>query len=341
MTITTIGLDLAKNVFQVHAVDHRGAVVVRRQLRRNKVLSFFADLPPCLIGMEACGSSHHWAREFKLLGHDVRLMPPHYVKPYVKRGKNDAADAAAICEAVSRPSMRFVPVKGTQQQSVLMLHRTRSLLVRQRTMLANALRSHLSEFGIVAAKGIENIAKLAAIVEGEGKDRLPAAAVTALTTIIDQLRDLKAGIDSLEKEIVRWHRKNPESRRLATIPGIGPITASALSATITDPRQFKSDRQLAAWLGLVPQQNSSGGKERLGRISKQGDRYLRQLLVIGATSMLGVINKNRTTNDAWAIALLDKKPPRLVTVALANKMARIAWAIMTRQETYKDRTARA
>lgn len=340
MTITTIGLDLAKNVFQVHAVDHKGAVIVRRQLRRNKVLSLFADLPPCLVGMEACGSSHHWARELKLLGHNVRLMPPHYVKPYVKRSKNDAADAEAICEAVSRPSMRFVPVKGTEQQSVLMLHRTRSLLVRQRTMLANALRSHLSELGIVVAKGIENIAKLAAIVEGEGKDRLPAAAMTALTTIIKQLRTLKAEIDSLEKEIVRWHRKNPESRRLATIPGIGPITASALSATITDASQFKSGRQLAAWLGLVPRQNSSGGKERLGRISKQGDRYLRQLLVIGATSMLGVINKNRTTNDAWAIALLDKKPPRLVTVALANKMARIAWAIMARQETYKDRPAR-
>ena len=341
MTITTIGLDLAKNVFQVHGADGNGEVVVRKQLGRSKVLAFFTELPPCLIGMEACGSAHHWARELKLLGHEVRLMPPHYVKPYVKRGKNDAADAEATCEAVSRPTMRFVPVKGTEQQSILMLHRTRSLLVRQRTMLANALRSHLSEFGIVVAKGIENIAKLAAIVEGEGKGRLPAAAVTALTVIIKHLRDLKARIDSLEKEIVRWHRKNPESRRLATIPGIGPITASALSATITDASQFKSGRQLAAWLGLVPRQNSSGGKERLGRISKQGDRYLRQLLVIGATSMLGVVNKNRTANDAWAISLLAKKPPRLVTVALANKMARIAWAVMARQETYKDRPARA
>lgn len=337
MTITTLGLDLAKNVFQLHGADGNGRVVVRKQLRRNKLLPFFADLPPCLVGMEACGSAHHWARELRLLGHEVRLMPPHYVKPYVKRGKNDAADAEAICEAVTRPSMRFVPVKGMDQQGILMLHRTRSLLVRQRTMLANALRSHLSEFGIVVAKGIENIAKLATIVETAGKDHLPMAAVEALSVIIGQLRDLKGRIDALDKAILRWHRKNPESRRLATIPGIGPITASALSATITDASQFKSGRQLAAWLGLVPRQNSSGGKERLGRISKQGDRYLRQLLVIGATSMLAVARRRRTANEIWVMALLDKKPPRLVTVALANKMARIAWAVMARQETYKTR----
>ncbi len=337
MTITTIGLDLAKNVFQVHGVDGNGEVVVRRQLRRNAVLPFFSDLPSCLVGLEACGSSHHWARELKRMGHDVRLMPPHYVKPYVKRSKNDAADAEAICEAVSRPSMRFVPLKGEEQQSVLMLHRTRNLLVRQRTMLVNALRSHLSEFGVVVAKGIENISKLATIVESNEKGHLPTAAVTALTMIIDQLRDLNTRIDILEKEIVRRHRKNPESKRLATIPGIGPITASALSATITDASQFKSGRQLAAWLGLVPRQNSSGGKERLGRISKQGDKYLRQLLVIGATSMLGVVRQKRTPDDEWVIALLDKKPPRLVTVALANKMARIAWAVMSRQEIYKTR----
>jgi transposase len=336
MTISTVGLDLAKHVFQVHAIDGDGTVVLRKRLQRNKVLAFFAELPPCLVGMEACGSAHHWARELKLLGHEVRLMPPHYVKPYVKRGKNDAADAEAICEAVTRPSMRFVPVKGTEQQSVLMRRRTRSLLVRQRTMLANALRSHLSEFGIVVAKGIENIAKLAAIVETEGKDRLPTAAVEALSAIISQLRDLKRRIDVLEKVILRWHRKNPESRRLASIPGIGPITASALSATITDASQFKSGRQLAAWLGLVPRQNSSGGKERLGRISKQGDRYLRQLLVVGATSMLGVARKKRTPDEAWVATLLENKPPRLVTVALANKTARIAWAVMTRQEAYKN-----
>ncbi len=341
MRITTIGLDLAKNVFQVHGVDSSGDVVVRRQLRRNAVLPFFAELAPCLVGLEACGSAHHWARELKQLGHDVRLMPPHYVKPYVKRSKNDAADAEAICEAVSRPSMRFVPVKGTEQQSVLMVHRTRSLLIRQRTMLVNALRSHLSEFGIVVAKGIENIAKLAAIVESNEKNHLPEAAVTALTMIIGQLRDLKTRIDILEREIVCLHRKNPESKRLATIPGIGPITASALSATITDASQFASGRQLAAWLGLVPRQNSSGGKERLGRISKQGDQYLRQLLVVGATSMLGVVKKKRTPDDEWTIALLEKKPPRLVTVALANKMARIAWAVMSRQEVYRTRQAHA
>lgn len=340
MTITTLGIDLAKNVFQVHGVDDHGDVVIRKQLRRNKVLPFFTNLPPCLVGMEACGSSHHWARELKLLGHDVRLMPPHYVKPYVKRSKNDAADAEAICEAVTRPSMRFVPIKGTEQQSVLMIHRVRSLLVRQRTMLANALRSHLAEFGIVVAKGIENIAKLEAIVESNSNELLPEAAITALSIIFGQLRDLKARIDILEKEIVRRHRNNPESKRLATIPGIGPITASALSATITDASQFKSGRQLAAWLGLVPRQNSSGGKQILGRISKQGDQYLRQLLVIGATSMLGVVNKKKTPDDEWVLALLDKKPSRLVTVALANKMARIAWAVMSRQEVYKTRQLR-
>ncbi|MCW9033489.1 MAG: IS110 family transposase [Rhodospirillales bacterium] len=337
MTTTIVGLDLAKNVFQVHGVDSHGDIVIRKQLRRAKVLSFFADLPPCLVGMEACASSHYWGRELKLLGHDVRLMPPHYVKPYVKRGKSDAADAEAICEAVNRPSMRFVPLKGTEQQSILMLHRTRSLLVRQRTMLANALRSHLSEFGIVVGKGMENITKLAAIVENNHNAYLPEAALTALRVIIGQLGDLKTRVNRLEKEIISKHRKNPESKRLATIPGIGPITASALSATITDATQFKSGRQLAAWLGLVPRQNSSGGKQKLGRISKQGDQYLRQLLVIGATSMLGVVNKKKTPDDEWVITLLHKKPPRLVTVALANKMARIAWAVMSRQEVYKVR----
>ena len=345
MTITTLGIDLAKNVFQVHGVDEHGDIILRKQLRRNKVLAFFTDLPPCLAGMEACGSAHHWARELMHLGHDVRLMPPHYVKPYVKRSKNDAADAEAICEAVTRPSMRFVPLKGTEQQSILMLHRVRSLLVRQRTMLANTLRSHLSEYGIVVAKGIENIAKLEAIIESSCNEQLPEAAVMALSEaavmalsmVIGQLRDLKARINALEKEIVIRHRNNPESKRLATIPGIGPITASALSATITDASQFKSGRQLAAWLGLVPRQNSSGGKQILGRISKQGDQYLRQLLVIGATSMLGVVNKKKTPDDEWALALLDKKPARLVTVALANKMARIAWAVMSRQEVYKTR----
>jgi transposase len=266
-------------------------------------------------------------------------MPPHYVKPYVKRQKNDAADAEAICEAATRPSMRFVAIKGTEQQSVLVLHRTRSLLIRQRTMLVNALRSHFAEFGVVVAKGIENVAKLAAMIEDKAEGVLPAAAVTGLSIIVQQLKGLKIGIDKLEKEIRRWHRKNPESRRLATIPGIGPITASAMSATIADPHQFESGRHLAAWLGVVPRQNSSGGKERLGKISKQGDRYLRQLLVIGATSMLGVVNRKKTTNNAWVLALLERKPPRLVTVALANKMARIAWAIMVRGETFKAKAA--
>jgi len=340
MNITTIGLDLAKNVFQVHAVDQKGRVIVRKKLRRTMVNTFFAKLSPCLVGMEACGSAHHWARELQRLGHNIRLMPPQYVKPYVKRSKNDATDAEAICEAVTRPTMRFVPIKATEQQASLMLHRTRDLLVKQRTMLANAFRSHLSEFGIIAATGMGNIAKLITIVKENKDDDIPKAARIALRMIIGQLSDLKTRIDRLEKEIITCHRKNPESKRLATIPGIGPLTASALSATITDASQFSSGRQMAAWLGLVPRQNSSGGKEQLGRITKQGDGYLRQLLVLGATSMLGVVNKKRTPDDDWVIALLQKKPPRLVTVALANKMARIAWAIMIRKESYSPREIR-
>lgn len=335
--IITIGLDIAKSVFQVHGVDAEGEVVVRRQLRRAEVLKFFAGLPRCVVGMEACGSSHYWAREVGGLGHEVRLLPPSHVKPYVKRGrKNDAADAAALCEAVRRPSMRCVPVKSAAQQSVLVLHRARELLVRQRTMLICALRSHLAEFGIVAGQGKGNFGRL---VAGLDAAALPALACAALKLMAAQIADADAKIDALEKMILANHRTDEASRRLASIPGIGPIIASALAAAVPDPALFSSGRQFAAWLGLVPGQNSSGGKERLGRITKTGDRYLRRLLVIGATGLIRYKRRNVPGGIAWLTGLLAKKPVRLVTVALANKMARIAWAILSRGEVYREAAA--
>ena len=284
--ITTVGLDLAKSVFQVHAIDASGQVVLSKAVRRAGLLPLFGKLPPCLIGMEACATSHHWARALIGLGHDVRLIPPAYVKAYVRRQKNDAADAAAICEAVSRPSMRFVPVKSQDQQAVLMLHRARSLLVTQRTALICALRSHMAEFGIVVATGPRNIAPLLAILADAADDRLPAVARSALEPLARQMAQLQGEIEQLDRRILDWHRSNQVSLRLATIPGIGPLTATALAASITDPSMFRSGRELAAFLGLVPRQSSSGGKERLGRISKMGDRYLRTLLVVGATAVL-------------------------------------------------------
>ena len=258
MQVTTIGLDLAKNVFQVHGVDKEGEVVIAKKVRRQGLLPFFSKIDPCLVGMEACGSAHHWARELKALGHEVRLMPPSYVKAYVKRGKNDAADAAAICEAVTRPSMRFVPIKSAEQQSVLMLHRSRDLLIRQRTMLVNALRSHLAELGIVAPQGRCKIVALIEVVRDENDARLPPMARQALAILIAQMRDLQSSIKALERALLTWHRSNEASRRLESIPGVGVITATALAATVTDPAHFKSGRQFAAWLGLVPRQNSSG-----------------------------------------------------------------------------------
>ena len=338
--IITIGLDIAKNVFQVHGVDAAGEVTVRRQLRRAEVLKFFAGLRPCLVGMEACGSAHHWARQVGELGHQVRLLPPAQVKPYVKRGKkNDAADAAAICEAVSRPHMQFVPVKSPESQAVLLLHRARDLLVRQRTMLINALRSHLAEFGISAGQGKGNFAKLVACLEGETGEALPALAVSVLRLLAAQIDDANAKIEELEKAIVARHRNGEASRRLATIPGVGPIIASAIAASVPDASVFKSGRQFAAWLGLVPRQNSTGGKERLGGITKAGDRYLRRLLVIGATGLIRYRRKNIPGGAEWVNGLLARKPVRLVTVALANKMARIAWAILSRGEIYREAAA--
>lgn len=335
MQATTIGLDIAKNVFQVHGVDAQGKVVVTRQLRRGQVIEFFRKLPPCLIGMEACATAHHWARELTKLGHTVRLMPASYVKAYVKRSKNDAADAAAVCEAVTRPSMRFVAVKTIEQQAALMLHRSRDLLIRQRTQLINALRAHLAELGLVAARGKEGVKDVVAIVtDGAKATVLPEPMRQALQALVSQLAELQQGIGQLEHSIHAQHRASDRSRRLETIPGIGVLGATAIAATITDPSIFKSGRACAAWIGLVPQQNSTGGKERLGGISKQGDRYLRRLLVIGATA---VIRQARTHpgKHPWVMRLLAKKPAKVVAVALANKMARIAWAILTKGETYR------
>ena len=340
--VITIGLDLAKNVFQVHGVDGSGDTVMRRQLRRSQLLPFFKKQRPCLVGMEACATSHHWARQLIELGHVVKLMPARYVKPYVKRNKNDTADAEAICEAVTRPTMRFVAVKSAQQQSVLMLHRTRELLVRQRTMLVNAIRSHMAEFGIVAPVGVPRVKELFAVIADADDDRLPAIARACLEGLAKQFLSLHEEIATAERRIHAWHRSNEASRRLETIPGIGPITATALAATITDPSVFTSGRELAAWIGLVPRQSSTGGKERLGRISKQGDQYLRWLLVAGAMSVIRHAKRRGTTSLPWLANLITSKPTKVAAVALANKIARIAWAVLRQGGTYqKPATAAA
>jgi len=332
--ITSIGLDLAKSVFQVHGSDEHGRPVLRKKLRRGQVVRFFETLAPCLVGMEACGSAHYWAREIAALGHEVRLLPPQYVKPFVKTNKNDACDAEAICEAMMRPTMRFAPVKSAGQQSVLMVHRARELLVRQRTMVINAIRGHCGEFGLVAAQGVSNVARLIEVIEDRCDARLPALAREVLEVLVDQLRMVQAKIAGLEKILKAWHRSNEASRRLATIPGVGLITATALVATIGDASQFRSGRQLAAWLGLVPRQHSSGGKDRLGRISKRGDGYLRRLLVHGARAVLRWSRPDKGARSAWQQALLARRPVNVVLVAMANKTARVVWAMLTRDETY-------
>jgi transposase len=334
MKVSTVGLDLAKNVFQVHGIDDIGKVLVRRSLRRRQMIPFFRKLEPCLVGMEACGTSHFWARELEALGHEVRLMPPAYVKPYVKRGKTDAGDAEAICEAVTRPTMRFVAIKSPEQQSVLALHRTRGLLIRQRTQLVNMIRAQLAEFGIVLAKGIQHALKLVdRLLEGAAID-IPPLARRVVIVLAERIRDLGAWIGELEKDLKASSRDNEVVRRLRTIPGIGPITASALAASVTDPHGFRSARQFAASLGLTPRADSSGGKERMGRISKMGDRYLRCLLVNGMTSQLQAVRRKPEAHP-WVIGLLATKPNKLVAVAMANKAARIAWVVMTRGQVYR------
>ena len=334
MQISTIGLDIAKNVFQVHGIDATEKVLVRKQLRRGQVIGFFETLSPCLVGMEACATAHHWARELTKLGHEVRLMPAKDVKAYVKRNKNDAADAEAICEAVRRPTMRFVRVKSAEQQGRLMQHRTRDLLLRQRTQVINALRAHLAELGITAAQGREGIKELLATIADDRDERLPIDARASLTVLAGQLQALQTLIGSIENRIIRQHRASEESKRLKTIPGIGIIGATTIAAIVTDPKAFRSGRDFAAWIGLVPRQDSTGGKQRLGPISKQGDRYLRRILVVGAHSVLRRA-KHSPEKYPWLTQLLTRRPFKVVAVALANKMARIAWALLAKGGTYR------
>jgi transposase len=341
MEISTVGLDLAKSIFQVHAIDAAGCVVVRKALRRSQVLPFFAKLPPCLVGIEACGTSHHWARELARFGHDVRLMPPAYVKPYLKRGKTDANDAEAICEAVTRPTMRFVPVKSPEQQSALALHRTRDLLVKQRTQLVNMIRGLLAEFGIEVARGLHHALQLAKRLTDGHAPEVPALAQRVVAGLARQIGALQTQLTTLEKELLAWYRSNELSQRLATIPGVGVISATALAASVSEPERFRSGRQFAASLGLTPLQSSSGGKERMGRISRMGDRYLRRLLVVGMTSLVRRARTAPSSVDPRISAMLQRRPARVVTVAAANRTARVAWAIMTKGGTYRKPTTAA
>jgi transposase len=323
-TIATIGLDIAKSVFQVHGVEATGQVVVRRQLKRRHVLEFFAKLPPCLIGIEACASSHYWARELQAVGHIVRLIPPAYVKPYVKRQKNDAADAEAICEAVTRPNMRFVPIKTLEQQGCLVLHRTRHLLVRQQTATINSIRAHLAEFGIVAPVGRRGVEHLLEVIADANDTRVPEVARACVATL--------GGPAAAA-------RSSEASRRLNHIPGVGPLLATALVASIADPKVFRSGRDFSAWIGLVPKQNSSGGKDKLGNISKRGDRYLRTLFTAGALAVIRYAKIHGTKHRPWLVALLVRRPTKVAAIALANKLARIAWALMTKGSRYRQPAA--
>ncbi|MBT9387068.1 IS110 family transposase [Pseudooceanicola sp. CBS1P-1] len=339
MKVTTVGLDLAKNVFQVHGITDEGQVVFNKPLRRAQLLAFFERLDPCLIGMEACSASHHWARELSKFGHEVRLIPPIYVKPYVKRGKSDAVDAEAICEAVTRPTMRFVQVKSVEQQAMLSLHRMRELVVRQRTQLGNMLRGLLAEFGITLPQGLEKATGFARDVLGGSAPDIPEIGQDVIRVLCRQLLSTDY--------LVRWHdlrlqtvaRADHRMKLLQTIPGVGPVTASAIVATIGSGRQFRNGREFAAWLGLTPRNNSSGGKERLGRITKMGDQYLRKLLVVGMTSRATQVKVRPDKGDPWLRQLLERKPFRLATIAMANKTARIIWAVLTREEAWSPRPA--
>jgi len=340
-SIATIGLDIAKSVFQVHGVDTQGNVILRRQLKRRYVLAFFEKVPPCLVGIEACASSHHWSRELMALGHTVRLMPPAYVKPYVKRQKNDATDAEAICEAVTRANMRFVATKTPEQQSGLMLHRTRHLFIRQQTAVINAIRAHLAEFGIVAPFGRNGVEQLLGVVADSNDKRLPEVARACVAALGAQLRMLKTQILEFDRRIMAWHRSSETSQRLDEIPGVGPALATALVASVADPKAFRSARDFSAWIGLVPKQRSSGGKDRLGSISKQGDRYLRSLFTAGALAVIRYAKIHGTKHRPWLTSLLARRPTKVAAIALANKIARMAWAMMARGERYKEPVALA
>jgi len=336
MTVTMLGLDTAKSIFQVHAIDGLGKAVIRRKLRRDELPSFFERQVACTVVMEACGAAHHWARLLTGLGHDVKLIAPEAVKPFVKRGrKNDAADAAAICAAASQPDARFVPIKTLEQQGTLALHSVRTLLVKQHTMLANAIRGLAAEFGLTAPRGVAKLGELEALVDVDGA--LPETAQEAARELFAGCAALADSIDRFEKAIVAHARSDEMARRLATIPGVGPITASLIAATVADITAFADARRFGAWLGLVPRQYSTGGKTRLGRITKTGNSEIRRLLVLGATSMVYRAPHWNSALGAWTRAALQRRPVRLVTVALANKMARIAWALMTRKEVYRPK----
>jgi len=339
--VTTIGLDIAKSVFQVHGIDAEGNVIIRRQLKRRHVQAFFQKLSPCLVGIEACATSHHWSRELTALGHIVRLMPPAYVKPYVKRQKNDAADAEAICEAVTRANMRFVETKTPEQQSCLMLHRTRHLFIRQQTAVINAIRAHLGEFGVVAPVGRKGVEELLDVIADAGDERVPEVARACVGALGVQLQTLKAQILEFDRRIMAWHRSNETSRRLDAIPGVGPALATALVASVADPKAFRSGRDFSAWVGLVPKQHSSGGKEKLGSISKQGDRYLRSLFTAGALAVIRYAKVHGTKHRPWLAGLLARRPTKVAAIALANKIARMAWAMMAKGEPYKEPAALA
>ena len=335
MQVTTIGLDIAKNVFQVHGVDQHGKVVLRKRLSRGKVLAFFANLPRCVIGLEACGGAHYWARELTKLGHEVRLMPPQYVRPYVKTNKHDAADAEACCEAVQRPGMRFVPVKNEQQQSLLMLHRIRDRLIAERTGTINAIRGHMAEFGMVAAQRDAGLKALIAIIADGDDVRLPALARELLVLQLEHLRQIEARIAALDGRLVRQAREDDACRRLTEAPGIGPVIATAMVATVGNARLFSSGRSFAAWLGLTPRQHATGGKERLLGISKRGDGYLRRQLMHGARSLVRLAQGREGHPWAWINALLARRPFNVVVAAVANKLARMIWAMLSRGEAYR------
>ncbi len=331
--IVTIGLDLAKSVFQIHAVAEDGRVIVRRALRLAQLLDFFRSLEPCLVGIEACATSHFWANAIGQFGHTVRMMPPAYVKAYVKRNKTDAADAEAICEAVTRPTMRFVPIKSPEEQAAGMVLKTRELFVRQRSQTANAMRAHMAELGIVAATGMASIAKIVAILRDGDAARLPSAARAALLEMAEQIEGLTVRIEALDAKIMATVKNDEAARRLTTIPGVGPIIAATVRATIQDPGAFRTGRDLAAWIGMTPRANSSGGKERLGRISKQGNKQLRTLLIVGATSILKQARRG-VKLPAWVLSLMARRPYKVAAVALANKMARTIWALLVKGGTY-------
>ena len=331
-----VGVDLAKNYYQVHALTSEGGLAVKRKLKRSKMHEFFSRIEPCQIGMEACGSAHYWARELSAMGHELVLIPPSYIKPYVKRGKNDAVDAEAICEAMSRPGMRFTPIKGAEQQATLVLHKTRELLVKQQTMSVNALRSHLAEFGPVVAKGRGRVDELLKLAKEDAT--LPDAARASVEVLAQSLEGLRKAIDEVDASIAKAHAQSETSGLLDGVPGVGKLIASVIAATLPDPSVFKSGRDFAAWFGLTPRQNSSGGKQTLGGITKQGNRHIRKLLVLSATSLLRQVGKRKGALRDWIVALLAKKPARLVTVALANKLARIIWAMMKTGECFRWET---